>query len=600
MFPYVYTKDMQTMHNSVYKKFFARYDLVLSLPHIFRFGHAIGKGSSALSMRQKLPHMIYVGVNRADHGECRFDHMTSFDIVKGQFSSGAPYEYIRNIESIEQAGNRILTQTEEAYGLDIGILTEYPKWYGVSFNTVLCTLLAVVLFIQEKKIPLEVITTYNFQHTHLFTDIGLLGCYIKYLATGSAGSFLPFVALQQQNHSLFQIWKVSFSGFSNDQLQQRVRQLSRLFDLDLSRAEPKPLWWYPLVRDRGWMQGGLPIDVAILHIGTSYESLREKENALLASSSEELLWWFAQVMQQQGIALSPEPSLLPLPEVYGHMSTVLYTRLFHSCLMALQPDREDLGVRELLAVLKDMGFYHCLFEHQYETITLLSHAFSSQKRFPEETCAFLPLTTVKTWGTFLAVIPRHGARQTIETMVTHLTTQHHLPVHVLYSSRKEDTDHHGGVQLHQYISESIFSPYITQGTVQLLLGDGTKKMGEYDAIHADPLVQSGIAFDMIKRKVLINGKKVNHKVLCSQSATIEIMVHLLEHIGEFLPNRTLPASAYSKNKNEMISKILIPLQEIVTSLGDQLDVVCTGTMYDRTICLKKKPTCVHLIQYVHP
>jgi hypothetical protein len=68
---------------------------------------------------------------------------------------------------------------------------------------------------------------------------------------------------------------------------------------------------------------------------------------------------------------------------------------------------------------------------------------------------------------------------------------------------------------------------------------------------------------MIKKKVLVKGEKVNHKVLCSQSATIEIMMYLLDHIDEFIPNHLLPPSAYSKTKNEMVSKILLPLQDIM-------------------------------------
>jgi len=93
---------------------------------------------------------------------------------------------------------------------------------------------------------------------------------------------------------------------------------------------------------------------------------------------------------------------------------------------------------------------------------------------------------------------------------------------------------------------------------------------------ADPLLASGVTFDLIKRKVLVQGKKITHKILCSQSATIEIMLYLLAHEDEFIPNRLLPASAYSKNKNEMISKILLPLQEILTLCGDEkMEVVCS-------------------------
>ena len=124
--------------------------------------------------------------------------------------------------------------------------------------------------------------------------------------------------------------------------------------------------------------------------------MREKEDALGRATTQQRDVWFSDFTAQQGIDISLESVLLSPTDVYGHMSTLLYTRLLYACIASLTEHRGQESLQELLLVLKDMGFYHCLIEHQHEMITLLTSVFSAQKSFPEEFCAFLPMTTVKT------------------------------------------------------------------------------------------------------------------------------------------------------------------------------------------------------------
>lgn len=524
--------------------------------------------------------------------------MQSFDIHKQTFTSGAPYEYTRNIDSIASACTKVMEEAGISYWLDIGLLTEYPKWYGTSFNTVVMTLLAVALFIQEKKVPLEVIINYSFQYTHIFADICYFASYIKYLTLWSVGSCLPFVALHAYMHPVFQIWTVDFSAFSQTDIQNRLRNLSRLFSPE--ESEKKAMLLYHLFIEKKWHNTELPIDIAIIHMWASYESLREKEQWLTTINSEQLVKRFTKFTEKQWVDYSLSSMLLSSWDVYRHASSLLYVRLFHACIHALQGEKTNESVKEIIMILKDMSYYHWSIEHEYEMISLLTTVFFIQKTFPEEICAFLPMTTVKTWGTFLAVIPRHGERKTLEALLTLLHQDYWYSPKLLFASWKEEYWSHGGVALHQYISEQIFSSYITPWTVQITYPDGKRKIGEYDILLVDNSLLSGITFDMIKRKVLVKGEKVNHKVLCSQSATIEIMMYLLDHIDEFIPNHLLPPSAYSKTKNEMVSKILLPLQDIMkNSFWEKMEIICTGTMYEWTICLKKKPQSIYILSYTH-
>jgi len=73
----------------------------------------------------------------------------------------------------------------------------------------------------------------------------------------------------------------------------------------------------------------------------------------------------------------------------------------------------------------------------------------------------------------------------------------------------------------------------------------------------------GITFDAINKKIYINGENITHKDLFTQSATVEIIEILFNNKGHYITNKELPPSSYSKNKNDMTGKIILPLQQLM-------------------------------------
>jgi hypothetical protein len=58
------------------------------------------------------------------------------------------------------------------------------------------------------------------------------------------------------------------------------------------------------------------------------------------------------------------------------------------------------------------------------------------------------------------------------------------------------------------------------------------------------------------------GTKLTSKDIHSQNTTIDMMRLLLGNIGKEVSNSRLPISTYSQNKNELLGKIIIPIQKI--------------------------------------
>jgi hypothetical protein len=81
--------------------------------------------------------------------------------------------------------------------------------------------------------------------------------------------------------------------------------------------------------------------------------------------------------------------------------------------------------------------------------------------------------------------------------------------------------------------------------------------------------------DTLNNKIYLNGQKLTSQEIHSQSATIEIMQILIQNLGKDISNKDLPLSSYSKNKNEMLGKIVLPLIELLEKkTGKKLPLIC--------------------------
>lgn len=68
---------------------------------------------------------------------------------------------------------------------------------------------------------------------------------------------------------------------------------------------------------------------------------------------------------------------------------------------------------------------------------------------------------------------------------------------------------------------------------------------------------------MFNGKIYYKGNKLTSQDLSSQSATIEVIKLLLASEKKEISNSELSASSYAKNKNELNSKIIVPLEKWV-------------------------------------
>lgn len=154
------------------------------------------------------------------------------------------------------------------------------------------------------------------------------------------------------------------------------------------------------------------------------------------------------------------------------------------------------------------------------------------------------------------------------------------------------------LSIDQFISEKVFSLFIDHRSV-LFQSNSWKS---YSWNHADILAaeKNHIIFDVVHKKIYIDGERLGHKDVRSQLWTVEIMEVLFDNMWKPVHNKSFPVSSYSKNKNEMLGKIITPLQEIIKErTWEDLHIKCGGNIYDFYTTLEYTSIPIAIIRSVY-
>lgn len=136
-----------------------------------------------------------------------------------------------------------------------------------------------------------------------------------------------------------------------------------------------------------------------------------------------------------------------------------------------------------------------------------------------------------------------------------------------------------GLKFEQDLNHGIYSEFLDSSSCILKTTDGKVQIGTYDTMIKN--YKTGILLDMIHNKIYLNGRKLTSEDLHSQTATVAILKILIENIGKDIINKDFSISSYSKNKNDMLGKIVLPLIELIEKeTGKKLPLICKGSMYD--------------------
>ena len=143
---------------------------------------------------------------------------------------------------------------------------------------------------------------------------------------------------------------------------------------------------------------------------------------------------------------------------------------------------------------------------------------------------------------------------------------------LLYANWIDGTEYAGCI-VEQDLKYNILSDFLESNNCILRWVNG--KILIADCESSLEMHKTGLLLDTLHNKIYLDGERLTSQELHSQSATIEVMRVLIANLGKDMVNTDLPPSSYSKNKNEMMSKIVLPLLDLIERrTGKKLPLIC--------------------------
>jgi hypothetical protein len=212
--------------------------------------------------------------------------------------------------------------------------------------------------------------------------------------------------------------------------------------------------------------------------------------------------------------------------------------------------------------------------------------FDENKKNISEKIALLPTSCSWSQWTFLIIVKKWESRDTIKNVIWALQSQWNTYVHLKYASWRDWCSQRWLV-IHQSVSNGLFSHYLPTWTLRLNYSDGRTIIDSYKRLLQKSY--DGFLLDTVGKKIYFQGEKLTSAELKSQTMTVDILLMLLDRPWEDIHHSDLPISGYSKSKNEMVGKIIVPLKNyILDQCGIELSLECHWWLYDFYIRLDPK------------
>lgn len=203
----------------------------------------------------------------------------------------------------------------------------------------------------------------------------------------------------------------------------------------------------------------------------------------------------------------------------------------------------------------------------------LQYLFYRYRQFEDEEIGILPFNTAKIGGSLFFVMKHGKSRSTIQKVLDHLRSDGHIAT-LDYASWRDGCSS-DGVRLEQFVTHKLYSEYTKEGNVLFSDTLGASYFGDYETVIENE--KDCILLDTIRGRIYICGIKLTSKEIHSQNTTIDMMKILLENMGKEVSNAKLPVSTYSQNKNEILSKVVLPIRKLAKEhFGKEISLQCSG------------------------
>lgn len=586
------TESMQKEFSKTYELFYWEHDLVLSGSNVTTWLLWI----SNIKLCQKVPTKNYCWVNVNKTWSISFGKVYSFAWIDFEIAS---YNSVNKQEKeLIKLIKNFFKENDYEYWVDIEFLSENPRWHGFGFSWVSWALLACALFVLVWKIELEVFDSYeSFVKTDVFEEIHRLARKFDYISKygESIGSNSYFAMLNSDLPMLY-----FTSKYEDSDIKDNIDNIDKI---DKYAFRLKDFLWI-----KSWLTE-LPLDYGIIFSWTKNkaEQIVNIYNNYLDELNDSKTN-ISQLLQKNWVTNFKWFDFwanLDTKLDYKDTKDLIYSKFWYiQILFNILNSFKDLLKKwydeevtdNFLFTMKMNSNFYGLLERENEVVSIIKDLFCKFKKTLDEDIVIFPVNSGKLWWSYVFVTKFNKSRQTLKKVFEELDRLWYDKIWLEYSSWLDGTTS-DWIVLNQYISKWIFSKYVSKNNVLYTSNYGEVYIWDYNSIVEKEW--NHVLLDTINKKIYLKWSKLTSKDLVSQSTTIEVLQMAIENLWEELTNKDLSVSSYTKNKNEMLWKIVLPFIELINKeFWEKLPFVCKWSHTEFYLKLDKFDTKIWIIKKI--
>jgi len=580
------TKNLQKDFSAVYQEFFVNHDLVVSGCFSLAWSPVwIWEHNVLNYIKQKLPTKCYIWFKFIkDNDKIEINNTYFYNLNKEMFESFS-FEEVNNQK--EKLIDYLFLLKSDLWidnWIEISILSENMRGHWVWFAWTVSSIIAVWLYIMSWKLKKEDLDNYNsFIESDNFKDIHLIA---------RKQDFISRYGKTIWENSLF-----ALTNIPNPILYMNEKKKYNQID-DLNNNK---ILFFDIFQKFSKTEASkiMPVDYTMIFSGIQNQTQQVEHYRDLDivnwNKVKDFILEYIIDENQKSYGLSSLIESGTIQDWYNKIMLTLNTQLLYYFFKMINEVYESSNINNFINQINLYRRAITLVENQSPFAEDFMKTFDEQKINNDEIIWIMPVYSGKFgWG-YLLVMKENYSRETLSKTIKELKNKYKNCA-IEYASWLDGTSS-DGVKVEQFISEEIYSNHFDKDKLILQTNKWEKTLGEHGEFMKN--MWEGILVDTINRKIYVNGQKLTSKDIPSQATVVEVLYMLLENEWKEVSNDIFQVSSYSKNKNDMIWKIVIPMKKLTKKyFWKEIDITCKWSLIEFQMVLNEKDIDIGLIKKI--
>ena len=599
------SEKLKNKFKNEYKDFFRENNKVFSLPLNLNWVSDINEEYKGIHIKQKIPLRIYVWVNKIKKHKIIFNKINYFDINEDNFIKEKMVEYSPVISEIKDFfDEQYEIKNNFNHWLEFNILAEMWKWQGSGFISILSALLIILYknnyneeyFNIKEKIAkksdkiIDILNDDNFYNDLLKTTLKINKYIERPLSIVNQISSLfdwryPIVSFVQKNYKTQDPEKIKFFWYRINDLNEKIPKIPYI---------PIDYWL---------IYTGMPVSSS--QILYSYMNSDKKENKVLKNISD----FFCNDIS--GLDDNDKPSFSikflnkksfiernkAFVEIYLSLMWTLSLKILNNFVDFYKKPYDEYLSKKFLENVKKITRFNLLTKKCSIHFKKFMQEIINNFKDSYLDLAIAPNDTMLMWWNAIFAMNVEWNRWKLLNTIKEINKTNYW-VKLTYANWLDWVEKRWLI-VEQDINDKIFSEFIDNNSLLLIDSNWNKKIIWNNFFEMEDY-KNWLFLDLTKNKILFNWNKLTSKELKSQNTTIEVLVKLLENKWDYISNKDLSLSSYSTNKNDMISKIIWPLEKLIKLENNiYFKIICTWTISNFKIKLEETDLEIYIIKHLN-